>query len=498
MSTPPPPPPPPPPPRLSKSRFVAGWQCEKLLWWTVHEPDAVELQPDKVLQDLFDQGRIVGELARAAFPGGVLIDLPHNAYAERIAATQVALDSGAPAIFEASFEAGGVFVAVDVLLRGEDGWTLIEVKSSNKLKEEHIPDVAVQAWVLRQCGLLLTRVEVLHLNPEYRHPGPGPLLVREDVTAAVEAYLPEVPPLVEHLRSVLGGPLPEKAVGLHCYEPRECPFHDRCWSPDPLHIRHLYNVGPKRTAAYLEAGIHSMHDLDPGEKLSFTQKRQLKAIRESRMVVEPTLGDELVRLEHPLGFLDFETVARAIPPWDELAPWGPAVAQFSYHEEQRGGSTDHVGWLAEGPLDPRRELAARMLEATARARTVVTYSSYEKGRIRDLQKLLPDLAPALEELIEKFVDLLQIVRNTVYHPEFGGKFGLKHVITPLVPEVSYSDLVIVDGRVASVEIARLLFVAHRIPAAERERVRNDLLEYCKRDTWATVRLVGRLRELVLP
>src|SRR3989475_9838618 len=38
--------------RLSKSRFVTGCQCHKLLWWTVHEPDAVELQPDKGLQDL--------------------------------------------------------------------------------------------------------------------------------------------------------------------------------------------------------------------------------------------------------------------------------------------------------------------------------------------------------------------------------------------------------------------------------------------------------------
>ena len=76
------------PHRLSKSRFVTGCQCHKLLWWTVHEPDAVELQPDKVLQDLFDQGRQVGEAARARYPGGVLIDLPHHARAERVAATQ--------------------------------------------------------------------------------------------------------------------------------------------------------------------------------------------------------------------------------------------------------------------------------------------------------------------------------------------------------------------------------------------------------------------------
>ncbi len=63
--------------RLSKSRFVAGVQCYKLLWWRVHEPDAPELQPDIVLQDRFDQGAQVGKLAQTRFPGGVLIDFPH-------------------------------------------------------------------------------------------------------------------------------------------------------------------------------------------------------------------------------------------------------------------------------------------------------------------------------------------------------------------------------------------------------------------------------------
>ena len=182
--------------RLSKSRFVTGWQCEKLLWWTVHEPDALELQPDKVLQDLFDQGRLVGELARERFPGGVLVDHPHHAYAERLASTAAAVDAGARAIFEASFEAGGVFAAVDVLLRDAGGWTLIEVKSSSQVKDEHIVDAAVQTWVLRQAGIPVTRVEVMHLNREYRHPDGGELFTRADVTGRVEEFLPGVPGLV--------------------------------------------------------------------------------------------------------------------------------------------------------------------------------------------------------------------------------------------------------------------------------------------------------------
>jgi hypothetical protein len=158
---------------LSKSRFVTGCQCHKLLWWTVHEPNAVELQPDKVLQDLFNQGRQVGELARLRYAGGVLIDLPHTARTERVAATRDALGQGFPAIFEATFMAEDTFVAIDVLEQQGDSHRLIEVKSSNSQKEEHIPDVAVQAYIAAACGAEIASAEVLHLNPEFRHPDTG-------------------------------------------------------------------------------------------------------------------------------------------------------------------------------------------------------------------------------------------------------------------------------------------------------------------------------------
>jgi len=108
---------------------------------------------------------------------------------------------------------------------------------------------------------------------------------------------------------------------------------------------------------------------------------------------------------------------------------------------------------------------------------------------------VPELKPELEALEHKLVDLLPIVRDNVYHPDFLGSFSLKYVLTPLVPELTYSDLVIVDGLVASVEIARLLFVAGKIPQEEHDRVRQDLLNYCERDTWAMVKVLEKLREL---
>ncbi|UCD24974.1 MAG: DUF2779 domain-containing protein, partial [Gemmatimonadota bacterium] len=133
------------PHRLSKTRFVAGCQCHDLLWWTVHEPDAPELEPDISLEHRFEQGNHVGALAREYVPDGVLIDLPHNAVEQRLAATQSALQSGAPAVYEATFLEDAVFVAVDILEHTDSGYNLIEVKSTTGVKDEHIPDIAVQA-----------------------------------------------------------------------------------------------------------------------------------------------------------------------------------------------------------------------------------------------------------------------------------------------------------------------------------------------------------------
>ena len=483
--------------RLSKSRFTSGVQCHKKLWWEIHEPGAPELQPDKVLRDLFDQGHQVGALARTRFPGGVLIDLPHTAGAERVAATRKALDAGAPAVFEATFISDGTFVAIDVLEKLHDGYRLTEVKSSTSQKPEHIPDVAIQTAVAEANGIRIAGAEVMHLNKEFRNPDTGDLFAHTDVTGEMRTYLPEVSGEIASQREMLAGPLPDIPVGAHCFEPRDCPFMDRCWPKNPDHISNLSGVGPKKTVAYLARGIETISALPKTEKLNFTQKRQLKAMAEHRVVVEPTLAETLEPFTSAkrLGFLDFETIARAIPVWPGMAPWQQAAAQFSYHERQPDGSYTHSAFLAEGPGDARPPLAEAMVRATANADRVAMYTSFEKTRIRELQRAVPALADELLKLEAKLIDLHPVVKDCVYHPDFHGSFSLKDILTPLVPELTYSDLVIVDGMVASVEIARLLFVADKIPKHERDRVRSELLDYCERDTWAMVRLVQRLEEL---
>jgi predicted RecB family nuclease len=494
--------------RLSKSRFTAGKQCHKLLWWRVHEPLAVELQPDKVLQDRFDQGAQVGALARERFTGGVLIGhgrrhdgadrTSEERDNERLELTRQAIDDGARTIFEASFFADNTFVTCDILVRENDGWRMIEVKSSNSAKPEHLIDAAIQMHVLQRSGLNVVAVEVMHLDRECHFPDLTNLFERTVVTDDVIALLPSIPDEIEAQLAMLNGPLPDASIGLHCSEPYDCPFQERCWPKDRDHISNLYLIGRKtRCQQYMDAGIHRISEIPAPKmkKLNVTAKRQIKSMTDQCLIVEPNLAQALEPFDVRLGFLDFETISRAVPVWPDMTPWEQAAAQFSYHERNGDGTYTHAEFLAEGPDDTRQRLVQRMIEATARAEKVVMYSAFEKTQIRSLQGSVPALRPELIELEGKLIDLLPVLREHVYHPEFHGSFSIKRVLTPLVPELTYSDLVIVDGLVASVEIARLLFIAGRISPEEVPRVRKDLLEYCKRDTWAMVKLLENLREL---
>lgn len=481
---------------LSKSRVMVGLQCHKLLWWMVHEPTAPELQPDELVQAAMDRGNRVTEIARSYVPGGVMIDLPYNAYAERLARTRQALQDGAPAIYEASFRADGVFVAVDILKRDDRSFRLIEVKSTTSVKEHHIPDVAVQAHVLRQNGLDLVGTEVMHLNRECAYPDLSNLFVRSDVTETVGAIEESVPRWVAQQLEMLQGPVPDVPIGPHCTMPYECPFMARCWPTlPPHHVSTLYAM--KRRASELdEQGYQTIYDLPKEVSLGHVADRQRRAVQESRIIVEPTLSRALNGFVPPIAFLDFETVSLAVPVWEGCHPYDTVSVQFSCHVQEADGRVTHHEWLAEGPDDPRPALAERLVRACESARTVVAYNAdFERRCIEQMAEVLPALAAPLHNIVDRLVDLLPIVRNHVYHPDFGGSFSLKSVLPALVSELDYDTLAISDGGTASLELERLLFSGDGLEPAVREQLRSDLLRYCHQDTWGLVRLLERLREL---
>lgn len=482
---------------LSKSRVMAGLQCHKLLWWMVHEPEAPELALDAQTQAVMDRGSHVGEVARRYVPGGVAIELPYNAYAERVALTRQTVDAGAPAVYEGSFSADGVFVAVDILEREGRGFRLVEVKSTASVKDHHIPDVAVQAHVLRRTGLHLVGAEVMHLNRECAYPDLSNLFVRSDVTEAAGAIAEKVPRWIVEQGAMLQGPVPDLPVGPHCTTPYECPFMARCWPTlPPHHVSTLYAM--RRRALELdEQGYQTIYDLPEDVPLGKIADRQRRAVQEGRIVVEPTLASALDAFVPPIAFLDFETVGLAVPVWKGCHPYDAVPAQFSCHVQDGDGLITHHEWLADGPGDPRPTLAERLIGACEAARTVVAYNTgFERGRIEEMAEALPDLEAPLRSIVSRLVDLLPVIRNHVYHPDFGGSFSLKRVLPALVPGLGYEDLAINEGGMASLALERLLFQGAEITESVKEELRRQLLRYCGRDTWGLVMLLSRLRELV--
>lgn len=485
--------------RLSKSRFCQGLQCPKQLWWRVHEPGAPELAADPALQAVFDRGHRVGELARERFPGGVLVEGDHRQVEERIERTRRALAGGAPAVFEASFVADDVFVAVDVLERRGRGWILSEVKSTLDVKEAHLPDVAIQLHVLRAAGLDVPRAEVMHLDRECRFPDLSNLFARDEVTVEAEALLPAIPGQIRELQAALAGPLPRAAIGDRCTDPYECPFLARCWPVlPPHHVSTLYRIGGL-AEALVAAGVETIPDLPDGVALPAIAARQARSVRSGEVVVEPGLARALERLEAPVAFLDFETVMPAVPAWDGCHPYEQVAVQLSCHVAGPGGRLEHHEFLAEGPGDPRAAVAAAVARACAGAATVVAYNAgFEKRCLEHLAAAVPARREALGEVVRRLVDLLPIVRDHVYHPAFGGSFGLKSVAPALCPGLGYGDLAIGEGGTASAVLEGLLLRGDAFPPAERARLRSQLLAYCARDTLAMVRLVERLRALARP
>lgn len=481
---------------LSKSRVIAGLQCHKRLWWMVHEPTAPELRPDDLAQAVMARGTRVGKLARNYVPGGLFIDLPYDAYDERVGLTRQAIEHGAPVVYEASFRAGGVFVAVDILKRDDRDFRLIEVKSSTSVKEYHIPDVAVQAYVLQQNGLDLVGTEVMHLNRECAYPDLSNLFTRADVTEAVAAIEDRVPGWVAQQIQMLQGPVPDVPIGPHCTAPYECPFMARCWPTlPPHHVSTLYAM--RRRALELEAqGYQTIHDLPEDMPLGQIADRQRRAVQEGRIIVEPTLGRTLQVFVPPIAFLDFETVSLAVPVWEGCHPYDAVPVQFSCHVQEADDHITHHEWLAEGPEDPRPALAERLIRACESAQTVVAYNAgFERGCLEQMADALPVLASPLGNIVTRLVDLLPVVRNHVYHPDFEGSFGLKSILPALVPDLGYDNLAIADGATASLDLERLLFTGDQLDSAAREQLRSDLLRYCHQDTWGLVKLLERLRGL---
>src|SRR5680860_674130 len=78
------------------------------------------------------------------------------------------LFAGRQTIFEASFQVDGLFSRADILVPvGEYEWDIIEVKSSTRVKDIYIEDLAFQKHVYTKKGLAVRKCFLMHINNQY-------------------------------------------------------------------------------------------------------------------------------------------------------------------------------------------------------------------------------------------------------------------------------------------------------------------------------------------
>jgi len=490
--------------RLSKSRFLAGQQCELRLWNEIHRRE-LATPWDEAQLAVFDRGTRIGELACARYPGGVLVGFKPWEREQAIAETlHLMADPSIPAIYEAAFEHRGLYVRVDILVRNGTSWDLVEVKASTKPEKEVFQqDVAVQYWTLTGAGLTISRAGVLVLNREYVYAGGDydldQLFRFGDATEHCIKSLEAVEADVARFQTMIeAGAPPEISVGDHCFKPYDCPYYAHCSEGLPqldYPVTSLYRLRPPQRDALAELGIEEIGDIPEDFDLNALQQRMRGTVVDGRPWVSPNLANQLAALEYPASFLDFEAFMPALPPYPQTSPFDTFPFLYSIHRLEQDGSLEHRQYLHEENSDPRRVIAERLIDDLGTDGSIVVYSPYERRIINDLIAACPDLAEPLEAIRDRLWDLLPIVRNHYYHPDFHGSFSIKAVLPVLDPESGWSELDIADGRTAAMAYESALADGN---AANKAKLFVQLRAYCKQDTEAMVRLHAALQKVLQP
>lgn len=484
-------------PRLSKSRILSGLQCSRRLWLETFRRDVMEASADA--QAAFDAGNALGELARELYGPGLLIgqveDIP-----EALRETEDAFRTKGKrqVLFEAALQHDGVVVRADVLMPVRGGYDLIEVKSSGSVKDYHLVDCAVQAWVIRNAGVPLRRIFLAHVDTSFVFRGDEDyegLLRAEDITDEVLALQSKVSGWVRSLKRVLRTEEPAIKTGEQCSKPFGCPFHAYCRAQEPPGPKYPVSIlwhGGKLIKALHEDGFEDLCKV-PSERLkSALHQRIRKASVTGRVFLDPAASEIVTGLGYPRYYLDFETIDYVIPRWVGTRPFQQIPFQWSCQVERRNGMLREHGFLDLSGEAPIRPFAKTLLHTLGRRGPILVYNqSFEAARLRELAKMLPDLADALLALVARMVDLLPITRDHYYHPAMMGSWSIKAVLPTIAPELDYENLDdVADGGQA--QLAYLEATHPNTTTDRRASLEQALRRYCRRDTLAMVRLVHTL------
>lgn len=494
---------------LSKSRLMAFRQCAKRLWLEVHQP---ALREDSAQAEAgFAVGHDVGDIARQIYdPAGIgqTIDMFTEGRQAALERTQQLLQTSSAPVFEAGFAAEGALAFADVLLpvrkAGAKVWRMVEVKSSTSVKDYHLDDVAIQAFVARQAGVPLASVALAHIDSSWVYPGGGDysgLLLENDLSQQAFARTEEVRQWLSDAHTVVRKKsAPNILTGAQCSEPFECGFYGHCSAQEPqadYPVGHLPKLQSRAIKTLLEdRSVNDMRQV-PDALLNEMQLRvKTHTLAGSTFFDAAGAAADLAAHKLPALFLDFETIQFAVPIWKGTRPYQQIPFQFSLHRLTRTGRLSHSDFLDLSGQDPSRTFAEALTAACGGSGPIFVYNAaFERTRISELAQRFATFRPALLAIHERIVDLYPIARQRYYHPGQQGSWSIKKVLPAIAPDLAYEQLDgVQDGGMAMDAFREA--ISPSTSAARKTQIQQQLLDYCQLDTYAMVRLwqflAGRL------
>ena len=136
-----------------------------------------------------------------------------------------------------------------------------------------------------------------------------------------------------------------------------------------------------------------------------------------------------------------------------------------------------------------------MIADTKECKTILVYNiGFERTIVKDLAMRFPDKADEFQSIIDRMIDMMKPFQDKHYYTkEMRGKYSIKLVLPALIPELSYGGLDIGDGGMAMDAYARLQTMTD---VEEIEKIKSDLLKYCRLDTFAMVKILEKMKEVV--
>jgi len=483
---------------ITKRVFLKTMTCPTLGWLTKNQPPT---EPESISTKLrMEEGIEIHERARTVFPEGHFIKDDNVTTAEKT--QEILKDESIPVIFEATFLANGFIAKADILKREQSGWHLIEVKSKvkgdkeirGKDKEDLINDIAYTAMVATQAGLKVIKCSLMPISKDYRLGMTNEQLFKEIIytdealqrTRDFKTFCKDV------LQNISMKTKPAPELKLEC---KNCEKFKECFDQGiQNHIFDLPRLSEKKFQNLVASAILRIEDVPEDFELTPPQVKVRDAVKSGKTLVNKVgLNDALNSIVFPAYYLDFETVRTAIPLYANIAPYAQIPIQYSLHIcSATGEIVKHLEYIGDPTSDPRKEFAERLISDCDKQGSIIVYTHFEKDRLKGLIELFPNLASDLEALINRLIDIYKIISDNFYHPNFHGSYSIKNVLPVLVPDLNYEDMDVSQGLDASATFAYM--AKGKYDDEEAKEKRSKLLEYCKLDTLAMVKLHDHLME----